>query len=125
MAVSLEFAAAALATLSAFDGRTYATNDDRQAKIHAWAAALDSRTTPTDFQRAVAEHYANSTQWAMPAHINTLTRQYRQERARKEHQTNIQKIYKTPRGITPMPPEIKKQLENLLAQWRTNRKENK
>lgn len=55
-----------LTTAAAFDRRRTADAD-----IQAWQAAFRAKgiTSRDDAIRAVAEHYADSTDWLMPAHV--------------------------------------------------------
>lgn len=58
-------AAKVLAYIAAFNGRTVGKTD-----AMAWADALHPEITLADARTAVAEHFAETTDWCMPAHIN-------------------------------------------------------
>lgn len=47
-----------------------------------WAQSLDSEMVTDEAVRAVTHHYAESTEWVKPAHINTIVRGWRRTRAR-------------------------------------------
>lgn len=60
-----------------------AATDNRQpsqAAVLAWSNALDDRLTLTQAKHAVDVHRAESTDYLMPAHINTIVRRIRRER---------------------------------------------
>lgn len=61
-----------------------AATDNRQPSAEAaigWANALDERVTPEDGKAAIDAHRATSTDWLLPAHINTEVRRIRKARA--------------------------------------------
>lgn len=58
-------ATAALTQAAAFDRRK-----PDPATLAAWSAALDPGITPKDAADAVVAHYATSSDWLMPAHVN-------------------------------------------------------
>lgn len=80
MNTMLQVAAVALSKASAFDNRKMNTQQERELTIRAWAEALHPDTTQQDALDAVTEHYAATSQWIMPAHINKITARYRAER---------------------------------------------
>lgn len=63
-----------LSMAAAFDNRK---PDPDAAK--AWAAALDGLPFE-DCRAALIEHYANTTDWIMPAHITTIVKRRRAKR---------------------------------------------
>lgn len=67
-------AAKLLTIASAFDNRKIAA----EAAV-AWAAALDG-LRPVDVAAAIREHYAESTDFLMPAHLRRLVRRVRSKR---------------------------------------------
>lgn len=81
MVTMTEIATLALAKATAYDGRGRdMSTADKHNAVQAMAEALHPGSTPADVSRAVAEHYANSRAWIMPADINRLTARYRAER---------------------------------------------
>jgi hypothetical protein len=74
--VNLQEAAAVLAKIQAYDGRTVAT-----ANVAAWAESLEEVDAAAALS-AVTEHFRESTDWLMPMHIikriNDKHFQYRQ-----------------------------------------------
>lgn len=61
-----------------------AATDNRQPSEEAaigWANALDEQVTLADGKAAIDRHRATSTDWLMPAHINTEVRRIRKTRA--------------------------------------------
>ncbi|AZQ77650.1 hypothetical protein EJ997_10180 [Flaviflexus ciconiae] len=75
-----DLAARVLATAASCDNRRLASDDERQMAVAFWAEALHPETTLADATNAVIEHYATTTDWLMPAHVNKLTATYRRER---------------------------------------------
>ena len=67
--------AALLTYAAAFDNRT-----PSESAARAWADALDERMTLTDAKAIVRDHYADTTEWVMPAHINRANRALRDKR---------------------------------------------
>lgn len=80
MNAMLQVAAVALSKAAAFDNRKMNTQQERELTIRAWAEALHPDTTQQDVLDAVTEHYAATSQWIMPAHINKITARYRAAR---------------------------------------------
>lgn len=69
-------AAEILTIAAAFDRRTVG-----EADALAWADALHD-LDPHDCGQAVRDHYANSTDWLMPAHVRAGVKRLRAERMR-------------------------------------------
>lgn len=66
-----------LAVVVAYDNR-----EITEAVVAAWlAAAQDARWTRDEAVIAVRQHYANTTEWIMPAHVTERVRAARQDRA--------------------------------------------
>lgn len=63
-----------LAQIAAFDHRTVGETD-----VEAWHAALDD-TDYGDAQQAVIQHYRESTEWLMAAHIRAAVHRLRANR---------------------------------------------
>lgn len=61
-------AATLLAITASFDRRTVGDAD-----VIAWAAALESFPF-AEARDAVVEHFTNSTEWLMPAHVTAIVR---------------------------------------------------
>ncbi|MFD1505270.1 hypothetical protein FE374_09325 [Georgenia yuyongxinii] len=68
-------AAKVLTYVAAFNGRTVGKTD-----AMAWADALHPDVTYEDAKTAVAQHFAESTDWCMPAHINQRVKTIWRER---------------------------------------------
>jgi len=64
-------AATLLAITASFDRRTVGDAD-----VIAWAAALELFPF-AECRDAVVEHYTNSTEWLMPAHVTAIVRAHR------------------------------------------------
>jgi hypothetical protein len=86
MAVHPSVAAGLLAWAAATDNR-----EVTEAAAIAWADALDANVTLADGKAAISAHRAESSDWLMPAHINTRVRAMRRDRLM--------------RAPSPQPPE--------------------
>jgi transcription elongation GreA/GreB family factor len=81
----------------------------------AWAEALDTGITPEDARRAITEHYATSTEWLKPAHINRRCAEYRRVRAEKAAQERELRELEDARARAGMAEETKNKLNEILA----------
>lgn len=63
-----------LAAIAAFNNRTIG-----EADVEAWQSVLPD-VTLTDAMEAVRQHYAENTEWLMPAHVRHLVRDIHRER---------------------------------------------
>jgi hypothetical protein len=87
--MNLSGAARVLAAAASFDKRTVGDAD-----AVAWSSALH-HLDPADCIRAVADHYARTTEYLMPAHIRARAREIIRERQDRESTT---------RGLPTGPP---------------------
>lgn len=85
--------------------------DDATARAQAWSQVLDYRM-PLDWAtRAVARHYAESTDSLMPAHLNTV---YRAERRAEADRLAAEQALTPGEGV-PMPEELKARWSALTS----------
>jgi hypothetical protein len=98
---------ALLLAVAAVDDRV--SHDD--ARVQAWHAILDDRTSLDHARDAVVEHYRRETRVIMPADVNTYAKS-RRDREREESERLA--LEAGPRGV-PMPPEIRAQLDRMLG----------
>lgn len=97
-------AAMLLGVASAYDRRTVG-----QADAEAWAAALGGLDL-NDCRQAIIDHYADSTEWLMPAHIKRAVRRIRGKRCADY-------------GTLPLPPARIREMEDgpefhaAYSQW--------
>lgn len=75
-----DLAARVLMKAAACDNRKLGTDDERQMAVAFWAEALHPETNLQDAMNAVTHHYATTSDYLMPAHINKITARYRRER---------------------------------------------
>lgn len=109
-------AARLLAVAGTFDPRLRPpTPEDAQARALAWAAALHSQMPQAWAQQAIIDHYSETTDAVMPAHINNRYRSYRAREAEKEAS---RRALEQPEGI-PMPPEVKEKIRAFLRNTAT------
>ncbi len=119
--VTTQLAATCLAWAAAFDNRKTDSPADRQLQIQAWAEALHDLTTPEDARRAITEHYAESTEWLKPAHVNRLTARYRKERAAIEDRERDRRAIETQKSrAVPPPPEFLALRDKLFKKDKTS-----
>lgn len=105
-------AARLLAVAGTFDPRLRPPSpEDAQARAMAWSAALRKDMPPAFAQQAIVDHYAESTDAVMPAHLNGRYRAHR--RATAEQEASRAALDMAP-GV-PMPPEVKARIQSLLA----------
>lgn len=72
--MNLSETARLLATVAAYNNRTVG-----EADVEAWQAVLSDVALP-DATQAVRRHYAENTEWMMPAHVRRLVRDIVRER---------------------------------------------
>ena len=81
MSVPMSTAALLLTWAASFDNRyTPRSADEVWPAAEAWAAALHSTVSPADGKRAITAHYAASTDYLVPAHVNASVRALRARR---------------------------------------------
>lgn len=102
--------AALLTYASAFDGRRVSAE-----VATAWAEALDTATTLADARQAITAHYAETTTWVMPAHVNVRCREYRRIRAEKEAQELDRRALADARAKVGMAEETRQKLNQILG----------
>jgi len=84
------------------------TESDAVVRAQTWSAAL--MDMPFDFAaKAVINHYRDSTDAIMPAHLN---RQWKSQRKAEAEQFATSMALSEPVGV-PMPPEIRTQFLSL------------
>lgn len=81
----------------------------------AWADALDEATTLADARRAITEHYAESSAWLMPAHVNARCREYRRIRAELEANEAEKRALADARAKAGMAEETRRKLSEILG----------
>lgn len=102
--------AALLTYASAFDGRRVSAE-----VATAWAEALDTATTLADARQAITEHYAGSSAWLMPAHVNARCREYRRIRAEREASEQEKRALADARSKAGMAEETRRKLSEILG----------
>lgn len=109
-------AARLLAVAGTFDQRLRPPSpEDAEARALAWAAALHSDMPPAFAQQAIVDHYADTTDAVMPAHLNG---RYRVWRHRESEKAASRRALEQPEGI-PMPPEVKDKIRAFLRHTET------
>lgn len=86
-------AAELLAIAATFDRRTVGDFEAR-----AWAKALTG-LRPADCAEAIQQHYTDSPEWLMPAHVRTLVKRIRAERVRAVPSTALEPADVDPNDI--------------------------
>lgn len=110
----------ALALAQAYDNRTVG-----EGNVRAWHLVLGNLDAD-DVMEAIRRHYAAETAWVMPAHINRLVDEIRQERekaARKwapgQHGVPVaDAVPELPRGERLTAADVTPRIVDLLAQLR-------
>jgi hypothetical protein len=97
------------------------SREDAQARAAAWSASLDDDLPVTVAERMIVEHYRESTDGVMPAHVNKAWRQYRRDLiAEQREQAEKRAVTVAADHAVPMPPDVKKQLLQALKATATS-----
>lgn len=107
-----EEAARVLALSAALDPRLRPPSEpDALMRARAWAAALSPGMTCDWAAKAAIDHYAESADSIMPAHLNAAWRAHRKQVAEMEHSRNA---LENVTGV-PMPEPVREKLRELLG----------
>lgn len=103
-------AARVLAAAGTFDGRHNPPSpEDARIRANGWSLALaDSMPAPWAIDAVVA-HYARTTDYLMPAHLNAAWRAHRADQRNAEQLAELQSVDRV-----PMPAEVRAQLDQVL-----------
>ena len=109
-------AATVLAVAATLDPRLRPPSpEDAKARATVWAATLDSDMRVDKAQHLVSQHYKESTESLMPAHLNRLWRQWIKD-TRSSELLAIELADTRAREAlaVPMPKEVREQLNTIL-----------
>ena len=109
-------AARVLSVAVTFDARLKPpSREDAQARAAAWAAALDEDLPQQSAERIVIEHYRESTEAVMPAHVNRAWRQRKREALAQEREAAERRaLTESAETAVPMPESVKYALQNMV-----------
>lgn len=89
--------------------------EDAQARAVAWASTLDDDLPPSVAERLVAQHYRESTEGLMPAHVNRAWRAYRKQMlTAQREEAERRSVTLAKETAVPMPPEVRAMLHQAF-----------
>lgn len=89
--------------------------EDAQARAVAWSATLDDDLPLQVAERLVAEHYRESTDGLMPAHLNRAWRAHRKQAlAAQREEAERRAITSAAAMAVPMPETVRQMLREAL-----------
>lgn len=91
------------------------SREDAQARAVAWSATLDDDLPVSAAERIVADHYRESTEALMPAHVNRAWRSYRKQMlAAQREEAERRSIASAAEAAVPMPDEVRAMLKQAF-----------
>jgi len=111
-------AATVLAVAVTLDNRLKPpSREDAQARATAWSETLDSDLTPSVAQKIVIDHYRETTDSLMPAHVNRAWRSLRkQQKQFASEEAQRKAAAAAAAAAVPMPRDVKVLLEKSFKE---------